>query len=315
VAKMEKGNNRRKKKRKVRAFWRPLMFDFVDETADMVWTDYGEELPADFIKDATKHKRSKLFETKMEAESKTKELKTKQKEEMLKTFPFTLKDPVAEIESVSYRCAVQFIDFEGRTDLRAFRNVIQRLSPKMTIAIHGDFNSTTRVKKTVQERAPSCKLVATPSCGEYVDAKTDSSVKKFALHGSIFDSKVNRLFSKPHTIGDYVVVYVEGELLPPTKADKAKLDTLHTIRDGSAEACRRTVPEQLVSAGEVRLVDVKQGIASAGFATDFADGILYCSGGVSVRKTPSGDSLNVTGPLCEEYFKIREIVLKQYCRI
>ena len=150
------------------------------------------------------------------------------------------------MENVGYACKVYFIDFEGRTDLKAFRNVIQNLSPKMVIAIHGDYHSISTLKSIVQDRAPGCKMVSTPSIGEFVDANTDSSVKKVVLHGSVFDRSSNRLFSDPHTIGDSVVQYVEGELHPPTRTAKSKLDTLLPIAlDGSA--CRRTVPEQLVS--------------------------------------------------------------------
>ena len=58
---------------------------------------------------------------------------------------------------------------------------------------------------------------------------------------------------------------------------------------------------------------MKQAIVESGIAATFYNGVLECIGGVSVRKC-SG-CLNVSGPLCKTYFKIRDIVLSRFSRV
>ena len=300
----------KKDKKKAQVELRPLMFDFCEENDGKSWTDYGEELPDDFIRDTTKQRREQR-----RVETKAQKAPDIKKEELrLLRAPFTTKNPIVGDQSVDFVCDVRFIDFEGRT-----RPKVVSQCDTAPQSQNGDRDSRRLLldidsREASQERAPSCKLVSTPSIGEFVDINTDSSVKKVALHGSVFDPSSNRLFSDPHTIGDNIVLYVEGELHPPTRTAKSKLDTLHPIAlDGSAESCRRTVPEQLVSEGEVDFVNVKQAIADAGLAAKFYDGVrvrgrrfrpkdervLKCDGPPARRTSKSARSCSAGSRVCK----------------
>jgi trimeric autotransporter adhesin len=80
--------------------------------------------------------------------------------------------------------------------------------------------------------------------------------------------------------------------------------------------------EGSVFIGDVRLSELRQALAAAGVAAEFraaaggaaaaGGGVLACAGGVRVRRDRAGGELLVEGPLCDEYFRVREVLYASY---
>ncbi|TKR72525.1 hypothetical protein L596_019958 [Steinernema carpocapsae] len=70
-------------------------------------------------------------------------------------------------------------------------------------------------------------------------------------------------------------------------------------------------PHQAVFINDPRLSDMKQFFAQEGFQAEFSCGVLYVNNVVSIRRNEAG-KFHVEGCLCEDYYKIRDIVYNQF---
>jgi len=63
----------------------------------------------------------------------------------------------------------------------------------------------------------------------------------------------------------------------------------------------------------VRLSDLRLALGQAGIGAEFRSGRLVCAGGrVTVRRADAGGELLLEGPLCEDYYAVRDVVYRQY---
>lgn len=66
-------------------------------------------------------------------------------------------------------------------------------------------------------------------------------------------------------------------------------------------------------AGDVRLSDLRLALGQAGIAAEFAAGRLVCGAGrVTVRRADADGELLLEGPLSEDYYRVRDVVYRQY---
>uniref|UniRef100_A0A8C5CNP8 Cleavage and polyadenylation specificity factor subunit 2 n=1 Tax=Gadus morhua TaxID=8049 RepID=A0A8C5CNP8_GADMO len=68
---------------------------------------------------------------------------------------------------------------------------------------------------------------------------------------------------------------------------------------------------QSVFINEPRLSDFKQVLLREGIQAEFVGGVLVCNNMVAVRRTEAG-RIGLEGCLCDDYFKIRELLYQQY---
>lgn len=68
---------------------------------------------------------------------------------------------------------------------------------------------------------------------------------------------------------------------------------------------------QSVFINEPRLSDFKQVLLREGIQAEFVGGVLVCNNMVAVRRTEAG-RISLEGCLCEDYYKIRELLYQQY---
>lgn len=66
-------------------------------------------------------------------------------------------------------------------------------------------------------------------------------------------------------------------------------------------------------AGDVRLSDLRLALGQAGIVAEFAAGRLVCGAGrVTVRRADADGELLLEGPLSEDYYRVRDVVYRQY---
>jgi cleavage and polyadenylation specificity factor subunit 2 len=66
-----------------------------------------------------------------------------------------------------------------------------------------------------------------------------------------------------------------------------------------------------VFVNEPRLSDFKQVLSKAGILAEFSGGVLICNSIVAIRRS-NGGHLELEGPVCDEFYQIRELLYKQY---
>ncbi|CAM9267077.1 unnamed protein product [Scytosiphon promiscuus] len=70
-------------------------------------------------------------------------------------------------------------------------------------------------------------------------------------------------------------------------------------------------PAMFLSVGNVNIVQLQKSLESSGVGVKFLAGTLRCEGGVTVKLGKEGH-MELEGPLCDAYFRVREIVYRQY---
>mmetsp|Transcript_48188 Transcript_48188/g.154355 ORF Transcript_48188/g.154355 Transcript_48188/m.154355 type:complete len:294 (+) Transcript_48188:151-1032(+) len=211
-------------------------------------------------------------------------------------------------------------DYEGLADGRSMKTILCHVAPRQMIIIHGSTDATAKLADAVRNDMPKGAVVHCPRSGEVVVAASTASSYKIELSEDLM-SRV-----RFHTLGEYQVAWVEGDV----EADaNAKVDTGADGEEGEEKALAApllhlTLPEGRdggahggVMVGSVKLGELKQALAAAGMPAEVRGGVLLCGadGYVTVRKAPGSEGqLVLEGALCEDYYKVRQLVYGQYHR-
>lgn len=67
-----------------------------------------------------------------------------------------------------------------------------------------------------------------------------------------------------------------------------------------------------VVAGDVKLSALKKALGDAGISADFYAGMLVCQSRVLVKSNGPAGQLLLEGPLCEDYYRVRDVMYTQY---
>ncbi|KAJ7523061.1 hypothetical protein O6H91_18G035900 [Diphasiastrum complanatum] len=194
--------------------------------------------------------------------------------------------------TVQVKCALQYIDFEGRADGRSIKSILAHVAPLKLVLIHGSAESTEHLRQHCLKNV--CPFVYAPRVGDSVDVTSDLSAYKVRLTERLMSGV---LFRK---LGDYELVWIDGEV---GSQEDDMLPLLPFV--GTPP------PHKAVFVGDLRLADFKQLLATKGIQAEFTGGVLRCGDSIAVRKS-GNQQLVIEGPLSEEYYKIRELLYSQY---
>jgi len=160
------------------------------------------------------------------------------------------------------------------------------------------------------------QLIFTPNLNETVDVTSETNIWKLRLKENLLES-LN--FVK---IGDYSIAYVDGVVTLPSVAaqqnTESRTDSV-TEHTDTSPILDMLPPDQKSShpaifVGDIKLSDFKTLLQQQGFKVELKFGILFVNGVVAVKKEDKEGRSNITieGNLCEDYFKIRDIVYSQF---
>merc|ERR1712038_209754 len=92
--------------------------------------------------------------------------------------------------------------------------------------------------------------------------------------------------------------------------------------DGSMVLAPRRFPENkqqstvMLSDGDVLLTDLRSEIIAQGMKAEYSAHVGYAqliiNGKIVVRKDQASGEINVEGPLCEDFFRVRSVLCAQY---
>ncbi|CEO98016.1 hypothetical protein PBRA_006130 [Plasmodiophora brassicae] len=215
------------------------------------------------------------------------------------TIPAVPTKALTEHLTVGVRCAVHFVDFEGRMDQSSIKTVIKRVLPRKAVLVHGSAQAKDHIQEFLERELPNTSSVLIP------DNQLSSVINS---ETNVFNVKIRDSLNKSLRfvqVGDYEVAYVDGRIV---KSDDSR-NRYPTLEQVAATA----VPDRpAVYLGGSRMADLKKAIARAGIDAEFINGILVCAGGlVNIRKV-TDHQVSVQGALCSQYFDIRRILYDQY---
>lgn len=191
---------------------------------------------------------------------------------------------------------MQYIDFEGRSDGRSMKTVIKDVQPRKLILIGGTAAAKSHLKSHCLTNE-ICGDVVIPSSNQTISVTSESNIYRVNLKESLFHQ-----LQFVQVSDEYEVAYVEGEV--NLNYQQSNLPILQSADDPHGHAA--------VFLGQVRPNELQQILQNDGIACDLVGGVLVCSDGrVNVHKV-SEFQISIQGALCDDYFRIRDLLYQQY---
>ncbi|KAI9283519.1 beta-lactamase-like protein [Umbelopsis sp. AD052] len=200
-------------------------------------------------------------------------------------------------DSITVKCMLQYIDFEGLTDGRSIRNILAKIAPRKLIIVHGTPQATEYLSNALKNVAQFTNDVYTPDVGEVLNVSAATNIYRVRLT----DALVTALrFSK---LDDYDLARVSGRIHFST-------DMTPTLDLPSSQDQIPFEPPVLV--GDVRLREFRKVLQAEGITAEFkGELLLVCNDHVVVRKMGTGQLL-LEGLLSPDYYKIRSLLYAQH---
>ncbi|XP_010550556.1 PREDICTED: cleavage and polyadenylation specificity factor subunit 2 isoform X2 [Tarenaya hassleriana] len=273
------------------------MFPFYENTPE--WDDFGEVInPDDYvIKDEDMGQGGILTGGDMDGRFDETAASL-----MLDTRPSKV---ISNELTVHVKCPLVYMDYEGRADGRSIKSMIAHVSPLKLVLVHGSAEATEHLKQHCLKSI--CPHVYAPQIEETVDVTSDLCAYKVQLSERLMS---NVIFKK---LGDYEVAWVDAEV------GKTETEMLSVLPMSSAAP---PPPHKSVLVGDLKIADFKQFLSSKGVQVEFAGGgALRCGEYVTLRKVgPTGQKggasgpqqILIEGPLCEDYYRIRDYLYSQF---
>eukprot|EP00949_MAST-11_sp_MAST-11-sp1_P001800 g1800.t1 len=214
-------------------------------------------------------------------------------EEEIEEAPFKYDSEMVDLE---VKCAVIFIDLEGLSDPRSKRMLISSLSPRRVILVHGHKKEIAGMSSSLKREKKSLELY-TPGPGEEVVMKSETKLIKAKLDADLMVNLQLR------SVAEYEVAKFDAEI----RDVDGELQLVANTR-------RRPPGEEgsmAVGVGDTMLYDFRKTLQDEGMRSEMRGKMLLCEDGVFVRKNAPHD-FSVEGPLCQTYYKVRELFFKLY---
>ncbi|KAK3802172.1 hypothetical protein RRG08_050058 [Elysia crispata] len=233
---------------------------------------------------------------------------------------------IASKVTLDINARVQFIDFEGRSDGKSIKKYLALIKPKQLILVHGSEEATRSLGEYCQASGFVEGSVYCPNIGDLIDATTERHIYQVRLRDHLVSSLTF------YRARDMELAWLDGQLTMPeqeedtvkdqgdeeplededdaNKKQQGKLSTLLPTLEALPPA---QVPYHMsVYINEPKLSDFKVVLINAKIQCEFVGGILVCSNSqVAVRRDTAG-KMKLEGALCEDYFKIRDLLYQQY---
>lgn len=276
------------------------------------WDDYGELInPKDYILFEKLEQKLAEFDA---ANAKDKSLLS---EDQILAQDVPTKC-IIKYETFSVNANLQFIDFEGRSDGESIKKIIERIKPRRLILVRGDHESTNSMYNfCLQNLNLGPDKIFTPRTTELVDATTERNIYQVRL----MDSLVSSLrFAKAKDGAELCWVEAAIEFEDNNEEMKEELNDQGRIVSRDKLPVLRPLPAEEMSShvtifvNELKLSDFKQVLLRNGIQAEFHGGVLYINNKVCVRRNEAG-RINLEGTLCDDYFKVRQLLYGQYAII
>jgi len=233
---------------------------------------------------------------------------------------------VSEKRSLKIKCKLAFIDYEGRSDGDSVKKIIAHCKPKQLILVRSSEASATAVVDYCLNDAKVELSALVPKYGETVDATLESFIHQVKLTDSLMAGlEWSRVRGIELTWVDGAIsAQSEKEFLENNDGHN-QIEQLNITGSGSKVPLLQKLPRanesnhdstqgnthDTVFVNEIRLNEFKMVLTKNGLPAEFIMGVLVVNGRVAVKRLKTGH-ISVEGCLCEDYYKVRELLYQQF---
>ncbi|ESO87748.1 hypothetical protein LOTGIDRAFT_234977 [Lottia gigantea] len=273
------------------------MFHFHEEK--IRWDEYGEIIkPEDYT----------IAENVTAEEEVKKPEKTFEEEAMQENADLPTKC-VASTVTLDVNARIQYIDFEGRSDGESMRKILERVKPRQLVLVRG----TPEATDTLAEYCTTSSLIQgtifKPRVGHTIDATTESRIFQAKLRDHLVTS-LN--FAKAK---DIELAWIDAQLTYSQHDEDSMEDGQNRETDMvpllDCLPPNKVPTHNSVFINEPKLSDFKLVLLQEGIPCEFVAGVLICNNMVAVKRNEAG-RIQLEGTLCNEYFRVRELLYQQY---
>eukprot|EP00557_Chaetoceros_sp_GSL56_P007533 CAMPEP_0176498852 /NCGR_PEP_ID=MMETSP0200_2-20121128/12579_1 /TAXON_ID=947934 /ORGANISM="Chaetoceros sp., Strain GSL56" /LENGTH=1134 /DNA_ID=CAMNT_0017897161 /DNA_START=225 /DNA_END=3629 /DNA_ORIENTATION=- len=241
-----------------------------------------------------------------------------------------------EVRLLEVLAEIAYVPLEAIVDDRASRQSIRALQPRQVVMLGAGRNAYDDEENQVSDDELSTPLLSY-GVGERSStfAPTDCETVELSVGHAAYPV---RLIDTPYMSMEEKARFLEaGEELPNHEPHEVKvggcavslLDYVATgqkvAADGSIVLAPRNAshggkrPIVMLSDGDVLLTDLRSEIIAQGMKAEYSAHAGYSqliiNGRIVVRKDQESGKINVEGPLCEDFFRVRHVICGQFVQI
>lgn len=271
------------------------------EEHKLKFDDYGEEIdPQDYVLIHKMQGSNKVLEVEDNKENQAQKQPDGSSQQKIEPVVKPTKC-VSIVATLHVQAKLHLFDFEGRSDGESVKNLVSQMKPRRLILVRGSPESTAYMADYC--RAYVDDKILQPQTGETVDATTENYIYQVKLKDSLVSSL------EFHTTGDGVeLAWVDAKTRMPTEEEELVSEKLPHLDSLEPELVSL---HNALFINELKLSDFKQILINNGIQAEFSGGVLYCNEKVTVRRRETG-RIHLEGTLCDDYFKVRDLLYNQY---
>ena len=253
--------------------------------------------------------------------------------------------PIVEIIQLNVCCKMKFIDFDGKSDGGSMKNLLCHISPRKVILIHGTKDACDDLS-SLCKNTKECSTTEffIPSVGERIDVTSGTVIFKLKLSDTFTNTKFH------YSVGGYRVAYIDGKInyrsiqqqqqqqenenisSPPPPLEKDKDGDVHFTENDDENDKAKSFDNELnhlepylveiaenqrpahdtVIMGTSSLPVIRDVLLKKDFNVVLSQGVLYCNNLITIRRSQGSAHFRVDGPLCDDYFQIRDLLYQQF---
>ena len=220
-----------------------------------------------------------------------------------------------QIVPVNVKCSKKIIQgFTGLSDGRSLKTIISRINPRKLLIVGGSSDATGFLLNHYRMSSEGIEAHA-PKIHESINASSSLNL----LSAIISEALLNQL--RVSYSQDYEVAYLNAKVKLRNLPDAESHEMQDIDVDAAVNSTYELVPTSLsmippgpsTMIGDIKLSELRRllSISQASIKSEFtSSGDLICNGKILVKKDQSSGELCIEGPLCKEYYQIRNIFYK-----
>lgn len=214
--------------------------------------------------------------------------------------------------SVLCKCSRKVIHgFSGLSDGRSLKTIISRINPRKLLIVGGSNDATGFMLNHYRMSSEGIEAHA-PKVHESINVSSSLNL----VSAVISESLLNQLrvsYSQDYEVAHLMAKVRIREYLDADANEMQDIDTSNSTYELVPSSLAMVSPGPSIMIGDVKLNELRRLMMTShsSIKAEFtSSGDLICDGKILIKKDHSSGQLYLEGPLCKEYYQIRNIFYK-----
>lgn len=174
--------------------------------------------------------------------------------------------------SIEIRSKMAWFDFEGLSDGKSIKTILQHVNPKKIVIVHGDEENTKNIYEFIKGDSGLTDEVHAPRINESINVSSSTNMYRLKLTDALLSSV------KFKKLNDYEVGYVNGQITFSTQSiydgELSQNSSSMPLLDLPSIKPSSFLSHPTVIVGDIKLTDLKKILGERGLKSEFERGTL-----------------------------------------